>query len=306
MFGVSTCWRSRSITDGGKLARAVAELGVNAFEIDYRLSAEALRGLLHACGELDITPLSIHAVCPAPPHKENKAVAEAHLLCDADEGERRKAVEDIAGTIRLAGEIGARAVIVHAGKVSMESVTCDLQRMFDEGNINTGDGRHFVNELKIKRLSERGSTFDQLLRSLDELNSVAESLNVDIGLENRYYLREYPGFEEMAIIFMRMSGSRIKYWHDTGHAQVQENLGITPHDAWLREFSAELIGVHIHDVDGYQDHDPPPAGGRGSVDFEMLKQYLKPDIIRILEMRGDISFARAQASVDWLKAEGLA
>lgn len=306
MFGVSTCWRSRSIDDGGRLAREVAGLGVKAFEIDYRVTETTLKSLLKTCRELNIEPLSIHAVCPAPGDKENRQVAEAYKLCDGNEEARLRAVEDVVGAIRLAADIGARAVVVHAGEVPMEKVTYELHRRFDEGTIETGEGRKFVGELKTERLWQRGNTFDQLLKSLDELNKVAESLNVDVGLENRYYFREYPNFEEMAIIFLRMSGSRIKYWHDTGHAQVQENLGITPSDYWLKEFGDDLAGIHIHDVDGYMDHYPPPRGGRGSVNFKSLKRYLKPDTIAILELRGDITCEQAQKGVDWLKSEGIA
>lgn len=305
MFGVSTCWRSRSISDGAQLARQVAGLGVDALEVDYRLTEKSLDELLAACQELTITPLSIHAVCPAPPSKKNRLVAEVWRLSDPDQAVRLKAVDDVAGTIRLAARTGARAVIVHAGEVPMEKVTIDLQKLYDRGAIDTGEGRRLIGELKIKRLERRGTTFDMLLKSLDELSFIAEACGVDVGLENRYYLREYPSFEEMAIIFFRLAGSRIKYWHDTGHAQAQSNLGITPAKVWLEEFGDLLIGVHLHDVDRYHDHLPPPSGGEGAVDFELLKRYLKPDTIRILEMRDEISFKSAKAGVEWLREKGI-
>lgn len=306
MFGVSTCWRSRSISGGAELARAVAELGVNALEVDYRLTEKSLDELLQACGELRITPLSIHAVCPAPVYKKNRLVAEACQLSDPDETIRLKAVEDVVKTIKLAARTGARAVIVHAGDVPMEKAIYGLQKLYDRGVIDTGEGRRLVGELKIKRLESRGATFDMLLKSLDELSEIAQIHGVDVGLENRYYLREYPSFEEMAIIFCRLSGSRIKYWHDTGHAQAQNNLGITPSNVWLEEFGDLLIGIHLHDVDRYYDHLAPPSGGEGAVDFGLLKRYLKPDTIRILEMRDEISFDDAKAGVEWLREQGIA
>ncbi|VAX22679.1 hypothetical protein MNBD_NITROSPINAE04-1375 [hydrothermal vent metagenome] len=306
MFGVSTCWRSRSIPGGAQLAREVAGLGVNALEIDYRLTKKTLDELLSACEELKITPLSIHAVCPAPACKKNKAVAEAWQLSDPDETVRLKAVDDVAGTIKLAEQIGARAVIVHAGDVPMDKATLDLQKLYDRGLIDTEEGRRLVGELKIKRLDSRGATFDMLLKSLDEISQIAEKHGVDVGLENRYYLREYPAFEEMAIIFSRLSGSRMKYWHDTGHAQAQNNLRITPANVWLEEFGDLLIGVHLHDVDRYYDHLPPPSGGEGAVDFGSLRPYLKPDTIRILEMRDEISVERAKRGVEWLREQGIA
>jgi sugar phosphate isomerase/epimerase len=284
----------------------VVELGANAIEIDYRLTNKSLDELLRACEELKTKTLSIHAVCPAPDYKKNRLVAEAYQLSDPDETNRLKAVGDVAQTIKFAARIGAGAVVIHAGDVPMEKVTYDLQKLYDRGAIDTAEGRWLVGELKIKRLKSRGATFDLLLKSLDELSSIADQHGVDVGLENRYYFREYPSFEEMAIIFFRLAGSRIKYWHDTGHAQVQDNLGITPSKVWLEEFGHLLIGVHLHDVDRYHDHLAPPSGGEGAVDFKLLKRYLKPDTIRILEMRDDVSFDAAKAGVDWLREQGIA
>jgi len=279
---------------------------VNSLEIDYRLTEKTLDELLTACGELKITPLSVHAVCPAPAYKKNRAVAEAWRLSDPDEAVRVKAVDDVASAIKLAARIGARAVVVHAGEVPMEKVTYDLQKLYDRGVIGQASARRLLGELKIKRLECRGTTFDMLLKSLDELSRIAENHDVDVGLENRYYFREYPNFEEMAIIFFRLSGSRIKYWHDAGHAQAQSNLGITPAHVWLEEFGDLLAGVHLHDVDRYRDHLPPPSGGEGAVDFGLLRRYLKPGVIRILEMRDEISVERAKKGVEWLKDQGIA
>lgn len=305
LLGVSTSWRSRSVNDGAALAREVAGLGVSAAEIDFRLNEKALGQFLDESARLNVTPVSVHAVCPAPPDKPDRQLAEAAQLCDEDETARKRAVEDTANTIRLAARIGVKAVVVHAGTVPMDKVTLNLQAMYDDGSLNTAEGRRHLNEFRIERLARRGATFDRLLKSLEELAVTAGENSVYLGVENRYYFREYPNFEEMAIIFQRLAGSRIRYWHDTGHAQVQENLGIAPHRAWLEEFGDHMIGVHIHDVDGYTDHAPPPTGGRGGVDFGMIEKYMKPDTIKILEMRDNITAEAARAGVEWLRARGF-
>lgn len=305
MLGVSTSWRSRSVNDGAALARELAGLGVSAAEIDFRLTEKTLGQFLDESARLDIMPVSVHSVCPAPPDKSEIQLAEAGELCDEDEHIRKRAVADTANTIRLAARIGAKAAVIHAGTVPMDKVTLDLQKMYDDGTIDTEYGRRRLNEFRIQRLARRGATFDRLLKSLEELAVTAEEHSVHIGVENRYYFREYPNFEEMAIIFQRMAGSRIGYWHDTGHAQVQENLGIAPHRAWLDEFGGHMIGVHIHDVDGYTDHAPPPTGGRGGVDFDMMEKYMEPDTIKILELRDDIAADAARAGLEWLRGRGF-
>lgn len=306
MLGVSTSWKSRAITDGERLIEAVTSLGVTAVELDFRLSAETLRSAVTACEKSGVTILSVHAVCPAPADKSMANYAEAFQICATDEDTRGRAVADVKKTIDLCVQLGAQAVVLHCGAVPMEKVTLELQRRYDQGTINTSESARLVNEYKIMRLRSRGAGFDALLKSLDEICEAALSQGARVGLENRYYFHEYPNFEELAIIFETFGGWPLGYWHDTGHAQAQENLGYIPHETYLKEFGDMMIGAHIHDVDGYTDHLQTPCGGKGGVDFAMLKKYLKPDTIKILELRGEVTEKQAKDSVEWLSRLGLA
>ncbi|MBI5815333.1 MAG: sugar phosphate isomerase/epimerase [Nitrospinae bacterium] len=297
--GVSTCWLSRSVTDGGQIARRLKDIGATAAELDFRLSRATLDQAVEAFARLGVKILSVHAVCPAPDNKTARNIAERASISSSDETERKTGVEDVISTMRLAAGLGASCVVVHCGKTPMERVTPALQRMFDEGTLGGTDGAKFINDIKIKRLRSRGATFEMLMRSLSEIAEAAEALNVNVGLENRYYMEEYPNYEELAVIFQRLEGSRIRYWHDTGHAQAQENLGLISHEALLKEFSGVMEGMHIHDVRGYTDHYAPPAGG---VDFGMVEKYTRPDTMRILELRGDVGEREAAAGLEWIKA----
>lgn len=305
-LGVSTCWRSRSIRDGRELIRAMADLGAAAVELDFRLSGETLEEALKSLKEHNLPVVSIHAVCPAPKDKKDRRVAEAHVLSSADEDERKKAVADAVSTLRLASRVGVRPVVLHAGDVPMERATYELQRWYDRGELESAEGQQIINRFKIERLGARRNTFDQLLKSLEELSNEAEKLDTFVCLENRYHMSEYPNFEELAIIFQSMAGGRIRYWHDVGHGAAQENLGVTPHEAYLKEFGDVLVGVHLHDIDGYTDHLAPPAGGRDGVDFDMVKKHLRPETLRVMELNGDVSSEKARAGLDWLAEKGLA
>ncbi len=307
MIGVSTAWRSRSFENGADIVTAIARIGAKAVELDYRLTLRQVQQALVECEKIGLSPLSVHAVCPSPESKGDWRSSFTYPLHTDDDQIRKKSVAEISECIRFASGIGARAVVIHAGTVPMEKATLQLQALYDQGKIENDTAKQELNRFRIERLAKRGASFDKLLQSLDELNEVAIANRIDIGIENRYYLREYPNFEELAIIFLTMSGGRLKYWHDTGHAQVQGNLGITPHRKMLEEFSRHLIGVHLHDVDGYTDHLAPPSGGKQSVDFNMVNSFLKPDTIRVLEFGDLVTEEDAAKAVAWagsqLKAE---
>lgn len=305
MLGVSTCWRSRSITDGDRIIREVARTGAKAVELDYRLSPAALDSAIKTMDELGMKPASMHAVCPALANKKSRDHAEVFMLCSPDENERLSAARDVTACLRTAAGLGIRAVAVHCGIIPMERVTFTLQRMYDDGTIHSDEGRRVVDEFRARRMKERGGAFDQLLKSLEEINEEADRLDVLVGVENRYYMEELPNLDEFLVIFDRMRGGRIRYWHDTGHAQVQENLGFTPHEEYLAQFSDLLIGVHLHDTRGYSDHSPPPLNADDGVDFGMVKRYLRPDTIRILELKDSVSVEAAEAGLSWLSANGF-
>jgi sugar phosphate isomerase/epimerase len=83
---------------------------------------------------------------------------------------------------------------------------------------------------------------------------------------------------------------------------VQENLGITRSNQLLETYGKFLLGVHIHDVNGYSDHHVP---GMGEVDFDLLKKYLKSDTIKILEIHPRESEKDLIDGINFLKAIGL-
>ncbi len=100
---------------------------------------------------------------------------------------------------------------------------------------------------------------------------------VFLGIENRFHFHEIPDFEEIGLILKTFQGAYIRYWHDVGHARVQENLGIIGHNDLLEAYSEKIIGIHLHDVRGLKDHLAP---GQGEIDYEEIKPFLKPPLLR--------------------------
>ena len=72
------------------------------------------------------------------------------------------------------------------------------------------------------------------------------------------------------------------YWHDAGHAQIKENLGLIRHTAFLESLAPRLAGFHLHDVI-YPDRDHA-APGTGTIDYAALKPFVKPQHIKVFEL----------------------
>ena len=118
--------------------------------------------------------------------------------------------------------------------------------------------------------------------SLDSLIEEAIKRNIALGIENRYYLNSIPDFEEMGLIFQKFECGNIGYWHDCGHAQAFQNFGLISHEKLLKTYADKLIGIHLHDCNGYNDHILP---GNGEIDFDMIKMYLPENAIKIIEVQ---------------------
>ncbi len=302
MLGISTVWKSGAVKEGRKLLECFSKLGFENIELEYRISGETYREIKQFLKSDNVLKVSsIHNYFPIPEIREEGG-ADVFLLSSEDKEERALAVKYTVKTMQIAAELGARAVVLHLGRVSMDTVKTELFRLYDNGKIGSDEHKRILKEFKMLRERRKGKTFDMLLLSMDEIMKATEKLGVYMGIENRYYFREYPNIEEIGIIFEKFGNEQIGYWHDVGHAKVQENLGITRPNQLLETYGRFLIGVHLHDVTGYVDHQVP---GMGEVDFDLLKKYLKRDTIKVLEIHPRESEKDLMIGVNFLKTIGL-
>ena len=302
MLGISTVWKSGGLKDGQKLMECFAGLGFKDIELEYRISGDTfkqIRQFLKRAKDLKI--VSIHNFFPVPDILET-GDADAFHFSSEDREERSLAVAYATKTIQIASELGARAVVLHLGMIQMDTVREELFSLYDAGKIGSDEHKRKLEEFRVLRDRKKGKTLDMMLLSMDEIQKEAEKYDVDVGIENRYYYRECPNFDEMGVIFEKFGGGRIGYWHDVGHAKVQENLGIVGTKELLDAYGKLLVGVHLHDVKGYSDHHVPGIGG---VDFDLLKKYLKKDTIKILEIHPRETEKDLMDGVDFLKNMGF-
>jgi sugar phosphate isomerase/epimerase len=282
MIGLSTVWTSATARSGEALLQPILDAGITAVELEYRITRQLYREILPIIRRQAMRVLSIHNYFPLPEAiPPERASGDVFSLSSLDTAEREQGIKYTTRTLETAHELEARTVVLHLGRVETELPKDDMQRLYREGRWDD-EGQALLTTEREERGRHRAPHLDAVLFSLDTLSKRAEQLGVILGIENRFYLQEIPDKDEVGIILDRFRGGPIGYWHDTGHAAAFETLGIYPHEELLRLYASALIGTHLHDARGIDDHLPP---GEGEIDFAMVQKYLPDNAIKILEIR---------------------
>jgi sugar phosphate isomerase/epimerase len=294
-IALSTMWAIGKFPSLADFFEAGKGLGFARFELNHGVNSAMLAGL-----SLNGAITAVHEPCPADiPTKELRR--RDWLISAAGEEQRRQGVLATRRSIDLAHELGARAVIVHPGRVDidppLESALVDLYKAGKFGQPEYAEAKE---RLVAARAARAETNMRSVRRSLIELAEYASQRGVRLGLENRFHYHEIPLPDELEELLDLGLGEVVGYWHDIGHAQVQEHLGFQTHEEWLRRFAGSqgrLVGVHLHDVVGVRDH---LAVGLGQVDWEMVAGYLPAGALRTCEFQPSNSPQQVAAGLKWL------
>jgi sugar phosphate isomerase/epimerase len=303
MLGISTSWRSEIVDSGLEIIRAILDLGLERVELEYRISLPMLQEILPLIRQRDITVISLHNYVPLPEGiRRMTANGESPSLSSLDRDERELALKYTRRTMEWAEEFEAKGVVLHLGKIPMESPMAVIKKLCDQGKIASADGQTFVAEQQKIRAGKSAAVMDAALRSLERLAKEAENRGLLLGVENRYNLHDVPNLEEFKTIFREFPGSSVRYWHDIGHATAQQNLGLANQEELLRLCGAFLVGVHLHGCKGHEDHKAP---GAGEEDYGLLKKYLKAETIRVVETHHRASREELKKGLEFLREQEI-
>jgi len=286
MLGISTCWWQNRAERGDEIVSDILELGFEGVELEYRIT-ETLYRQMKPRLKTDLKVLSVHNFFPKPEGlgKGQKASGDFFLLSSDDRDERLRAVQYSIRTLEHAQDLEAKAVILHLGRVSMQNPTLEFKELYGKSEGGNDEGLAFMDEQKSIRKARHERHLDAVLFCLDTLNREAEKREVFLAVENRCHLHEIPDLEEIGIILNEFRGGHIRYWHDVGHARAQENMGILRQKDLLEAYSEMLIGIHLHDVRGLDDHLAP---GQGEINYEEIKPFVKSSHLKILEVDPEV------------------
>jgi sugar phosphate isomerase/epimerase len=300
LIALSTAWSPGRRPSLPKTLSEGRRIGFSAFEIGISNAPFVLHEVLEATERDQVTVSSIHAVC-----SQGEVPAEntrGDWIAEPEEELRRMGVAMAKETIDHARALGATAVVLHGGTLPVEgghatqvalyrlAEVRSMQPSVEEEEEEEGQRPQqpwpppLLSELIQKRQELVPKRLQALAESLRELCEHADEIR--LGLENRYFVQSLPARDEFEQMFDEVAAPNLGYWHDVGHAHILERIGFIDHRAQLDRYSSRLIGMHLHDIRGFQDHQPP---GTGDFDFTFVAEHISPEVLAVMEMSPDQS-----------------
>jgi sugar phosphate isomerase/epimerase len=259
VLSLSTCWCSHRHNDGYVMLKEIADLGFESIEFSHGIRITLVPGALRAVEEGIVKVGSTHNFCPLP----TGVVQAAPNLFEPSCREFREHDQWLRHTKRsidFAAQVKARAIVCHLGSVKFF--------WFNPAhNVRTRMGPYWA----------------QVKASIAEVLDHAREKGVRLGFENREKFDELPVDADYAEFLAGFEADApVGYWHDTGHADIKEGMGLLNHRQHLAKMAPRQIGWHLHDVDANgQDHQPI---GSGHIDFKMVSEFWRPEHNFVLEL----------------------
>lgn len=283
------------------MLREMADLGFEYVELSHGVRITLVPGILKAVEEGVVKISSTHNFCPLP----TGVVQAAPNLFEPSSREFREHDQWLRHTKRsldFAAQVKARVLVCHLGSVSFFwfNPARDLRNYLrdhpDAGRTPDDKAYHALLAKSLAKLRKRmGPYWEQTKASVNEILDYAKQKGVRLGFENREKFEELPLDADYADFLAGFpEGSPIGYWHDTGHADIKNGMGLLNHKEHLTKNASRLMGFHLHDVSAHgQDHQPI---GSGHIDFKMVSEFWRPEHLLTMEFGPRITVEEVQAS----------
>jgi len=299
MYSLSTCWNSHRHTDGRAMLEEIRDLGFEYAELSHGIRLSLVPGIFDAVDGGVIKISSLHNFCPLP-MGVNTAAPNIFKFTAENARERENAVRHTLKTIETAERVKAPLIVLHMGAVEMKEYTDRLLDLVKEGKKDTPKYQKLFEEAEDRRAVLSEKPMQYAYEILRKLIAEVEPRGIKLGIENREAVEEILFDNDYPFFLHEFQSPSVVYWHDTGHAQIKENLGFIDHAQHLKALQRRLYGFHIHDVEfPGRDHRAP---GTGMIKFGDLKPFVKPEHLKIFEFSPSLSVEEVKAGIAHIKS----
>jgi len=284
----------------------MAELGFSHAELSHGIRITLVPGIIKAVQEGVIKIGSTHNFCPLPTGITQPA-PNLFEPSARDEREHDQWLRQTKRSLDFGAQMKARVLVVHLGSVRFffgnpgKKLEAYMER--HPGEVLADDPKYqSLLKKSIEKLRKRMPPYwQQVKESIEEIRIYAAERSISLALENRERFEELPmdgDFEEL--LGNLNQPHTAGYWHDTGHAELKQRMGLLKHREHLEKYASRLLGFHLHDV-SEEGHDHQPIGD-GSIDFEMVSSFWKPHHLLVLEFSPRVSVNGVKRSKERVEA----
>ncbi len=288
LLALSTSWCSHRHQDGYAMLSEMADLGFEYVELSHGVRITLVPGIMKAVEDGVVKVNSTHNFCPLP----TGVVQAAPNLFEPSVTEHREHdqwLRHTKRTIDFAAQMKARVVVCHLGSVAFfwfnpaRTVRNYLRDHHDAGRTPADTTYHALLRKSLAKLRKRMPPYwEQVKSSINAMFDHAKQKGIRLGFENREKFEELPiDADYPSFLASLPADAPVGYWHDTGHADIKEGMGLLNHRTHLEAMASRTIGFHLHDVNAHGDDHQPI--GSGHIDFKMVSSFWRPEHLLTLE-----------------------
>lgn len=283
------------------MVKEMVGLGFESIELSHGIRLPLVPGILQAVEEGLVRVASTHNFCPLPPGIMH-AAPNLFEPSARERSEHEQWLRHTKGSIDFAARVKAQVLVCHLGSVSFfwfnptRDVRHYLHDHHDAGR--TPDDLAYQTLLAkclVKLRKRMGPFWQQTQDSIRDVLDYARQKGVKLGFENREKFDELPLDADYADFLTGFPpDAPVGYWHDTGHADIKEGMGLLKHREHLAKMVPRLIGFHLHDVNARGDDHQ--GVGKGHIDFKMVSEFWRPEHLLTIELGPRASVEDVMAS----------
>ena len=223
------------------MLREIADLGFTHAELSHGIRIVLLPGVIRAVEEGIIKISSTHNFCPLPTGI-SQAAPNLFEPSVRDHREHEQWLRHTKRSLDFAAQVKSRVLVLHLGSVKFFWLNPARKlKTFIRNNptVSVPDDKAYQVVLKKsceKLRSRMGPYWQQVQASIEEIRTYANERGIQLGFENREKFEELPLDDDFEALLSGLAQPHTAgYWHDTGHADIKQSLGMLEHRMHLEK-----------------------------------------------------------------------